>query len=418
MNPRPAQCGAVLDVENYVDLSGALIGDQAPLSPAVPVAKIDARELDARGESARGVDALADDVPVFHLDTKGRLANLMIQYMVALKFVDLLPGCAISNIQIPAWKISHAPIPSAGAVAVERMENFLPRERYQQVFVSPFDAAMGYGSDYLVCPVRAEDILNTPNKEYVLTPVEFYSDIVAMTGLKPVFIGQTRANAYMDRIRAAFPQAIFREPQRNPLVDFETIRQSRNVVVSVSTYAWLAAWLSGSVENIYLAVSGLFNPMQKPQVDLLAFGDARFKFFLFPINYAVPLGRHAGLHQRIAPFWRLMPHSALRQQLAGAPRFERKLDDALMVFDEAFYLEAYPDVAAAAKRFGPGFARAHYASNGFAERRLPMRLDRVWYASEYPLAAFEVAQGDYAEFAHHYMVVGRARGYVPNPPAG
>jgi hypothetical protein len=448
MNPRPAQCGAVLDVENYVDLSGALIGDQAPLSPAVPVAKIDARELDARGESARGVDALADDVPVFHLDTKGRLANLMIQYMVALKFVDLLPGCAISNIQIPAWKISHAPIPSAGAVAVERqeqhidlpalaararsgqirrvewtgfgqrMENFLPRERYQQVFVSPFDTAMGYGPEYLVCPVRAEDILNTPNKEYVLTPVEFYRDIVAMTGLKPVFIGQTRANAYMDRIRAAFPQAIFREPQSNPLVDFETIRQSRNVVVSVSTYAWLAAWLSGSVENIYLAVSGLFNPMQKPQVDLLAFGDARFKFFLFPINYAVPLGRHAGLHQRIAPFWRLMPHSALRQQLAGAPRFERKLDDALMVFDEAFYLEAYPDVAAAAKRFGPGFARAHYASNGFAERRLPMRLDRVWYASEYPLAAFEVAQGDYAEFAHHYMVVGRARGYVPNPPAG
>ncbi|MEA2769471.1 MAG: hypothetical protein QOD93_2433, partial [Acetobacteraceae bacterium] len=53
---------------------------------------------------------------------------------------------------------------------------------------------------------------------------------------------------------------------------------------------------------------------------------------------------------------------------------------------------------------------------GFAERRSPIRLDPVWYASEYPLAAFEVAQGDYAEFAHHYMAIGKARGYRPYPP--
>ena len=381
--------------------------------------------------------------PVFHLEPMGRLANLMIEYMVALKFADMVRGCRISNISIPAWGIHHPPLDSPGPVAVEqrqqyidlprlaeqawsqriarvewtgfgqRMENFLPRQRYREVFASPFGMDMGYPADCLVCPVRAEDILHGPNADYVLTPVEFYQDIVAQTGLKPVFIGQTSPNAYMDRIRAAFPDAAVREPQDDPLVDFETIRQSRHAVIGVSTYSWLAAWLSDRLENIYLAVSGLFNPMQKPDVDLLPYGDERFKFFLFPINYAIPLERHADVHARIAPYWRQMPHEALRRQFDAAPRFERSLDQALAAFDEAFYLETNADVAAAAERLGPGFARSHYANHGFQERRLPMRLDPVWYASRYPLAAFEVAQGDYAEFAHHYAAIGKARGYLP-----
>ena len=28
----------------------------------------------------------------------------------------------------------------------------------------------------------------------------------------------------------------------------------------------------------------------------------------------------------------------------------------------------------------------------------------------------EVAQGDYAEFVHHYLAIGKARGYRPAPP--
>jgi hypothetical protein len=398
---------------------------------------------ETRGQVTERADALG---PVFHLEPIGRLANQMMQYMVALKFAHMVRDCRISNVSIPTWGIHHPPLDSPGPVAVEqreqhidlpglaeriwslqiqrvewkgfgqRLENFLPRERYQSVFVSPFEDALGYGPDYIVCPVRAEDILNGPNPDYVLTPVEFYRDVIDMTGLKPVFIGQTHPNAYMDRIIAEFPDAIVREPQQDPLVDFETIRQSKNVVVGVSTYSWLAAWLSDSADNIYLTVNGLFNPMQASNVDLLPYGDARYKFFLFPINYAVPLDCHAQVHRRIAPYWRQVSQEALRQQLAGCPRFERSLEQALAVFDEAAYLQMNPDVAAVAETMGAGFARAHYAYHGFHERRLPMRLDRAWYASQYPLAAFEVAQGDYAEFAHHYLTIGRARAYRPVPP--
>lgn len=383
---------------------------------------------------------------VFHLQPMGRLGNLMIEYMVALKFADMVSDCRISNISIPVWNIDHPRLDSPGPTVVEqqeqhinlpaladqvwsgqinriewtgfgqRMENFLLPERYHDIFRSPFDTPMGFGPEYLVCPIRAEDVLHGPNPDYTLTPMEFYRDIAALTGLRPVFIGQTGPNPYMDRIRAAFPDAIYRPPQDNPLIDFETIRQSRNLAIGVSTYAWLAGWLSRTADNIHLAVNGLFNPMQKTNVDVLPFGDVRFKFWLFPINYAVPLARHAELHQRIAPYWRLMSHEALRQQFSAAPRFPRDLNQALAVFDEAFYLETNADVAAAAQNIGPGFAQGHYIHHGFQERRLPMRLDPVWYASQYPLAGFEVAQGDYAEFAHHYMAVGKARGYRACPP--
>lgn len=384
--------------------------------------------------------------PVFHLEPKGQLANLMIEYMVARKFASMVRDVRLSNIGIPAWGIDYPPIASPGPVAYRRMEqridlpslaaqagsgqvrriewsgfgqrleNFLPPERYQECFVSPFGKPMGYGPDFLVCPIRAGDILDASNPDYVLTPVEFYRDIAGMTGLMPVFIGQTEPNVYIDRLRAALPHAIFREPQDNPLVDFETIRQSRNLVIGVSTYAWLAAWLSRSADNIFLAVSGLFNPMQRTEVDLLPLGDPRYKFFLFPINYAVPVERHADLHRRIAPYWRLVSHAALRQQFEAAPRFARDLNEARTVFDQDFYLEANRDVAALAQERGPAYAWEHYANHGFFERRLPIRLDREWYAGQYPLAAFEVAQGDYAEFAHHYMAIGKARGYRPYPP--
>jgi hypothetical protein len=388
------------------------------------------------------------DGPVFHLNPAGRLANLMIEYMVALKFAHMVRGCRISNISMPAWGIDHPSIDSPGPTAVEkqeqhinlpaladqawsgqirrvewtgfgqRMENFLSSEQYQDVFVPPFTEPMGYGPEYLVCPIRAEDILHAPHPDYVLTPVEFYREIADLTGLRPVFVGQTHPCLYMDRIRAAFPEAIIRDHNPDPLVEFETIRQSRNLVIGVSTFNWLAAWLSRSADNIFLAVSGLYNPMQKTNVDLLPFGDPRYKFFLFPINYAVRQQRHAEAHRRIAPYWRQMAHETLRQQFAAAPRFPRDLNQYLAVFDEGYYIEINRDLAAvaAAQNLGPGFGRVHFARHGFPERRSPLRFDPAWYAGQYPLAGFEVAQGDYADLEHHYIAIGKARGYRPYPP--
>lgn len=382
------------------------------------------------------------DGPVLHLTLLGNLGNQMIEYMVALKLGSLVPGLRISNVSIPEWNIEHPAIESTGPVAQvgpwvrfnvpalaqalnagtirrvewagygQRMENFLPREFYNLIFAAK-SPEEGFGSEYLVCPVRAGDIVDGFYGDYPLTPVEFYSELIERTGLKPVFMGQTAPNAYTDRLRERFRDATFLET-RGPLGDFELIRRSKNIVVGVSTFSWLAAWLSHA-ERIFMTVSGLFNPMQGKLVYLLPLGDARYRFWLFPINYGVPLDRHADVHQRMMPYCRLMTHEALKRQIDEAPRFPRNLGELLIEFDEKFYLASNGDVNAAVANGSVGSGRHHYISHGFNEFRAPFALHPIRYVNRYPLAALEVAQGDYADLHHHYVAVGKARGYRPVP---
>jgi hypothetical protein len=383
------------------------------------------------------------DGPVFHVEPSGGLASRMMQYMVALKFQSLVPGWRIGNIVLPEWGIEHPPLDSPGPVEVaaqhqhvdmagltqraragemrrvvysgfgKRMENFLDVGVYRNVFRSPVPAPFEFGEQYLVCPVGAEASPEDHGPFHPLMPVEFYADLIAETRLTPVFMGRGAPSLYTDRLQAQFPQALFLDTG-SAMTDFATIRQAKNIVVGVSTFAWLAAWLSRA-DRIFMAVSGLFNPMQYCFVDLLPFGDPRYRFSLFPINYAVPLEHHAVAHRRIAPFLRPVSHDALRRQLREAPRFDPSNEEILDNFDAEFYLATNSDVGQLVGADNTEGARAHYLTLGIREQRLPFRLAAMWYAARYPMAAFEVAQGDYSNFAHHYIAVGRARGYRPLP---
>lgn len=381
--------------------------------------------------------------PVFHVDLIGEMANRMIEYMVALKFASLVPGCTISNVALPEWGIFHPPLPAAGVVAQarlqqhidlprlsadmnegrihrveyhgygQRMEQFLDRDVYRAVFRCPFQEELGFGSDVLLCPVRAGDIVHGPAPDYPLTPPEFFADLVAQTGLTPVFMGQTEANHYTDRLRRRFPDARFLE-SRGPMRDFETIRQSKNIVVGVSTFIWLAAWLSDA-DAIHLAVNGLFNPRQNAFVDLLPFGDPRYHMHLFPLNYGVAPDRQEAAHKAIEPYWRLLPQPVLERLFAEAPRIPIDREALLAAYDEAYYVAHNADVAAGVEAGWLKQGLVHYREGGIQERRAGFALDKKWYSIAYPLAAFEVAQGDYNDFTHHYLAVGRARGYKPTP---
>lgn len=381
--------------------------------------------------------------PVFHVDRRGSLGNQMIQFMAALKFRSLVPHCRISNVRLPDWGIDHPPIDEGEPGEVQcsevrvnlhelaakmragtlrriifscygqRMEHFLHPAYYRLIFKSPLDHPVGFDERYLVCHVRAGDVVDGATGNYTLTPVEFYAELVEQTGLKPVFMGQTDANLYTTRLRQRFPSALFLGT-RDIMTDFETIRQSKNVVVGVSTFSWVAAWLSHA-DRIFLTVSGLFNPMQYHLANLLPFGDPRYHFYLFPINYAVPLVQHEAAHQRISHLWRYMPQELLRRQMKEAPRLACPVEMMLEAFDPEFYLSTHADVSSGLGAANVDGARHHYKTFGFEEGRLPFRLDQEWYARSYPMAALEVAQGDYRDFPHHYLAVGRARGYRPTP---
>ena len=390
---------------------------------------------------ARPLPPRADRQPVVHVFTQGNMANRMIQYMVASRIASLVPGCLISNVDLPDWRIHHPELPADGGpelvVAGQRVDvdgiagrlrsgevgrlvlpafgqwlaNFPDRETCLRMF--PADPALpGYGADKLVCNIRGGEVLDARHPHYTLLPAAFYAEMAMRTGLTPVFAGQIEDNAYCHALQQMFPESEFR-PTEGAYVDFQRFRNSQHLVPAVSTFSWLAAWLSDAA-RILLPVSGLFHPVQCPDVDLLPLNDGRYGFILFPINYAVPVEDYRTAHASLGGLWRQMRPETIGALRAG-PRWPRRVERAAAVLDEAFYLANYADVAAEVAK-GNLTALEHYYKWGHAENRRAFRFDVGWYSRAYPMAAFEVGQGDYADLEHHYVEIGRARGYRPTPP--
>lgn len=334
---------AVLAARPYIEI---LFEHPDAASPASLGTGHDVRELAASiwsllllGDSP--LPAVRDPVavaPVFFTRSLGNLANRMIQYMVALAVQAQAPDCVLAGIELDEWGIRTRPddgtwadlalvdeqhIDIAGVAEVlnsgsiykiahrgygQRMENLLPPAAYAGVFTSDEPDILAYDDQHLVMNVRSGDVVSGRFRDYVLTPLAFYRELIEKTGLIPVFVGQLEPNAYTDALREAFPRATFHESQ-GPVRDFETLRRSKNLVVSVSTFSWLAAFLSDA-EQIFLPVNGLFNPQQFPDVDLLPLSDSRYRFYLFPINHAAE--DFTSAHDAIEGQWRQVSADELK----------------------------------------------------------------------------------------------------------
>jgi hypothetical protein len=223
-------------------------------------------------------------------------------------------------------------------------------------------------------------------------------------------MGQLEESPYLAALKNRFLHARF-IPSRGAIADFHFIRNSRNVVLSVSTFSWLAAWLSHA-ENIFMPVFGVLHPLQSPDTNLLPINDPRFSFYLFPFHYAVPVPDFAAAHASLKNLWRKLPPQHLQTILARAkPRQKhpRDLEAALLL--ESLYLRRNPDVAAAvaAGHFPSG--RYHFTAFGQAEGRPSCAIDNAWYCQAYPAAAFELGQGDAADPLQHWLELGQYRGY-------
>ncbi|MBV9782603.1 MAG: hypothetical protein JO264_02175, partial [Acidisphaera sp.] len=295
----------------------------------------------------------------------------------------------------------------------QRMENFLPLDFYRRVFQAVPQGAEVFGPDILLCSIRGGDILDGHHRDYVLIPPEFYLELVEQTGLAPVFMGQLGENTYCTRLRRLFPDARFVE-SRGPMIDFATIRQATNIVTSISTFSWLAAWLSHA-QKIYMPLSGLFHPMQSREVDLVPRDDPRFVLYLFPINFSTPVHRFEACLNPLIGLWRRITPAMLTALQEDRPRFKPSREDCFAAFDEQYYCATHADVREAVDRGGFASGRDHYFHNGFQEGRPAFHFDERWYSAAYPMAAFEVGQGDFENLAQHYIAIGRARGYRPYP---
>ena len=95
-------------------------------------------------------------------------------------------------------------------------------------------------------------------------------------GLQPVFVEQLEDNWYDRVLRDQFRNAHYLSG--GPIEDFQTMRGARHMVLAVSSFSWLAAWLSDRAEVIHMPVAGLFNPAQRSDIDLLPEADPRWHF--------------------------------------------------------------------------------------------------------------------------------------------
>jgi hypothetical protein len=277
---------------------------------------------------------------IIHNAYTSHWANLMMMFMAATKIRSRAEGAVLSNYDMPYWNISVPAIFERSGVVYtfsheyrinidyaaylansgefsalelkgyfQRMENFVSPSEANALFVADESIGLSFGEEFIVCPVRGAEILAAIHPGYTLIPIEFYAEIFAATKLRPVFCGQTEDNVYMNELRRRFPDSVVVPPQ-GPLADFQTIRKARNIVVSVSTFSWLAAWLSDA-SAIYLPVYGLFNPLQFPHPDLLPLGDRRYRFYLFPLHNAVPVEQFVHAHAELR--WTPLPSSGIAQ---------------------------------------------------------------------------------------------------------
>lgn len=386
--------------------------------------------------------------PVIHIQSLGNIANRMIQHMAALALQARVPHAVLAGVRLPEWGIDIADAPVAdpawripshraelaktaqllarGTVKdvvlmsyLQNIANFLPPEAYRPIYGRKGPPFITFAADELVISLRMSEVLTGYYPYYTLLPVAFYQEVAARSGLTPVFFGQLTPSPYLDALRAAFPAARFVEG-RGPLPDFEVLRSAQNLCLSVSTFAWTAAWL-GDARRIILPVSGLFSPgtcgSLGDDIDLVPRLDPRYEAWLFPVNYAVPADALPAAHAALAGRWRRVGEHECAAIMAGHSRAPCRIDDYLALFDAAFYLRTHREIADAVARGAIGAADHHYRLHGFDENRACFPLDAFHYARAYPEAADAVGYGQYRDFHHFHAARGAALGYAAVPDA-
>lgn len=157
-----------------------------------------------------------------------------------------------------------------------RTGNFLPPEEYQSLF--PLDANEGIETpeDAIVINVRSGDIAKPTHPDYGPLPISYYQYLVAYTGLRPIFMGELDDTPYCQALRETFPDAVYL-PSMGARGDFQTVRRAKNVAISVSSFSWMAAFLSKST-RVHVPVAGMLDPRRRPDVDMLPLNDQRFAY--------------------------------------------------------------------------------------------------------------------------------------------
>lgn len=244
--------------------------------------------------------------PLYEVIPVGNMGNRMFQYMSALSIAAMVPSLKIRGYSLPEWGLetplsgdrfheirlagSNVPVRKLARLYNEhrvravassalglRMSCLLPANAYRQTFSSSQSSIRGFDSEHLVINIRGAEILHGVHPDYIPLPIPLIARVIEETNLRPVFVGQLGQDKYTDSLHRVFSDALF-VSSSGPIRDFETVRRSKHILISVSTFSWLAAWLSNA-STVHMPVLGLYDPVQRPDIDLLPIGDHRYRFY-------------------------------------------------------------------------------------------------------------------------------------------
>jgi hypothetical protein len=378
------------------------------------------------------------------IDYRGNDGNRALQYLTAEGIRQHRPDIQILNTKLEIWGIDRQADRPADCVSartggllqidVEGLADCLHRGEVDSVIIEdhPYcvehyparqacralipatigsDTAAGFGAYELVCNIRGREILAIGHRGYLPLPAGYYRLLQEDCGLDLVFYGQVEDNAYIAHLRSAFPQARFISSQ-GPNYDFEVIRRSKNIAVSISTFSWLAAWLS-TAERIYLPVGGLFNPAQNPTQCYIPVDETAYRYVLLPKCDA-----HS-LYNEPALFWETQRHIERHACFIGEGEIAELLERAgrrservfIEGFDSEKYCHAHPEIATEVM----GLTAS--ALTCFLQQRANdpsvFAFDEAFYAERYPDAVIEVAMGRHNDLFDHFLHKGRHLGHQP-----
>ena len=162
-----------------------------------------------------------------------------------------------------------------------RIGNFFPPTDYLDIFPLSDASCFNIPDDRLLIHVRAGDVSTFTHQNYGPLPISYYQYLIDKTGLLPIFIGEIAPSSYIEALHKLWPDAQF-VGGASALSDFQTMRRAKHIAISVSTFSWLAAYLSNAA-SIHVPIAGLLDPETRSDIDLLPVKDGRYKFYHIPL---------------------------------------------------------------------------------------------------------------------------------------
>ena len=338
----------------------------------------------------------------FSIEPMGNFGNRMLEYMVALAVGRHFPQPLSLNCQLPeiglefdrnlhdqlladeakTYVVKDRDVTSisalvenikkSGATAVvfqgffQRYELYEKAEFYRDfVFKKqPLDIAP-FGENDLVINIRAGEILGGGVSWYPLVPVNFYETLISRTKCNPVFLGQIQDCEYIREIQKAFPDARM-IPSGGAITDFNRLLHAKRICITVSTFSWLAAWLSTATE-IHYPLLGFLHPFCLPKgthgnggIDLTPLGDPRYRYHLFPILNAEPEGEYLRFTKTLNPISQAVSEQFVDELCQKSRTNYQTINTA----KNKHYLKKYPDAAWSVSSGRADSALAHYENIG------------------------------------------------------